>query len=148
MRPLLVLCSFLLFTIYPALSQTASIKISEVSEPPELTGEPKEFVKPTEMDKEFYEIVQHVKDTDDSETRASLRKLDEFIVQHPDYSDAYFLRATCRACILDSRDFSAIVSDVQATMSHSSQLYSTTDYYSLLGKIALAMDQYHEAMDD
>src|SRR6266481_4931283 len=135
MRPLLVLCSFLLFTIHPAFSQTASIKISGVSEPPELMGEPKEFVKPTDTDKEFYEIVVRVKDTDGSETRASLQKLDEFIKRYPDYSDAYFLRATCQSCILDSHDFKAIESDVRETMSRSSKIYTTTDYYSLLGKI-------------
>jgi len=145
-----ILTFWLLILVVPAaiLPQANSLKIRGVSEPPELTGEPKEFVKPTEMDKEFYEIVQHVKDTDDSETRASLQKLDEFIKRHPDYSDAYFLRATCQSCILDSHDFKAIESDVRATMSHSSKIYGITDYYSLLGKLALATGQYGEAMDD
>jgi tetratricopeptide (TPR) repeat protein len=138
----------ILFFAPAMFSQTAPLKIEGVSEPPELTGEPKEFVKPTDTDSEFYEIVVHVKDTDDSETRASMAKLDEFIKRHPDFWDAYFLRATCQSCILNSNDFNAIASDVRATMSHQSKIYSATDYYSLLGKLALATGQYGEAMDD
>ena len=90
----------------------------------------------------------HLKDTDDSETRASLEMLDEFIKRHPDYWDAYFLRATCQSCVLDSRNFNAIASDVRATMSHSSKIYSMKDYCSLLGKLALATGPIRRSQDD
>lgn len=115
-------------------------------EPPELSGEPKKVTKPSEADRQLFEIIGHLKD--ENETKSSLPELDEFIKKNPDYSDAYFLRATCAACILSSRDFNSISNDVRAAMAHSGQsIYNQTDYYSLLGKIELATAQDGQAMN-
>src|SRR5438046_1712234 len=120
-RSLLIYSCFLLASPVLMLSQTASTKINGVSEPPELTGEPKKFDKPSESDRQLFEIIGKLQDEDD--TKSSMPKLDEFIAQHPDYSDAYFIRATFAACILKSRDFTSVTSDVKAAMSHSGQRF-------------------------
>jgi hypothetical protein len=73
-------------------SQTSAVKIEDVSEPPELTGEPKKFTEPTQADRQLFEIVNHLKDIE--ETKSTLPTLNKFIEQHPENSDAYFLRAT------------------------------------------------------
>jgi tetratricopeptide (TPR) repeat protein len=140
-----LLCAFAA-TQFPALSQTSSVKINSVSEPPELTGEPKKVEKATDADRQLFEIIGHLKDAD--ETKSSLPKLHEFITQHPGYSDAYFLRATCEACILNSSDFASISNDVEAAMSHPGHVYDNTDYYSLLGKIEFAEANYAQAIND
>lgn len=135
----------LLFTP-PLFSQTGMPGISRLSEPPELSGGPKEVNKPSEADSQLFDIIGHLKD--EEEIKSTLPKLDEFIRNHPDYSDALFLRATCTACILNSRDFTTVQNDVKAAMSHSGQVYNITDYYSLLGKIEFAEANYSQAMDD
>jgi|HubBroStandDraft_6_1064221.scaffolds.fasta_scaffold08537_6 tetratricopeptide (TPR) repeat protein len=143
MRPSLIL--YVLLVTLPILAQTDTPKIVGVSEPPELAGAPKKVIKPSNADTELFEIIGHLKNED--ETKSTLPKLDEFIKKHPDYSDALFLRATCNACILNSHDFISIQNDVEAAKSHSGQVYSDTDYYSLLGKIEFAKANYVKAVD-
>ena len=117
-----------------------------MSEPAELTGEPKKLREPTPAERQLFEIVGHLKDQD--ETKTTLPILSKFIEEHSDYSDAYFLRADCEACILNSRDWASITSDVESAMSHpGATIYNKSDYYSLLGKIAIAKAQYGQAMD-
>jgi tetratricopeptide (TPR) repeat protein len=129
----------------PVPSQTP-IKIDGVSDPPELSGEPKKFNQPSETDRQLFEIVKHLKD--ENEARSALPSLNKFIEEHPHYSDAYFLRATLNACILNSRDFGSIMADVKAAMSDGdASIYNTTDYYSMLGKIALERVGYAGAAD-
>jgi len=86
------LCSILLATTLQAFSQTILAKIDGVSEPPELTGEPKRPSQPTQADRQLLEIVGHLKDQ--NETTTTLPILNKFLDEHPDYSDGYFLRAT------------------------------------------------------
>ena len=143
MRP-----SFILFTLLMALpifAQTATLRFEGISEPPELTGEPKKVTKPSDADAELFELMGHLKNED--ETKSALPKLDDFIAKHPDYSDALFLRAYCKACILNDHDFASIQSDVEAAMSHSGQVYNNTDYYSLLAKLEFAKANYVKAVD-
>ena len=147
MRPSLIAYCVLLGATFLVNAQTTPINIDGVSEPPELTGEPKKLTQPTPADKELLDIVGHL--TDQSETRKSLPALNKFIEQNPDYSDAYYLRATAEACILNSQDWASISGDVEAAMSHSgAQIYNRTDYYSLLGKIALTKAEYRQAILD
>jgi tetratricopeptide (TPR) repeat protein len=147
MRLLSVLCNLLLTMTLAAFSQTSSIKIDGVSEPPELSGEPKKVSPSTEAERQLGEIVSHLKDQ--AEANSTLPTLNKFLEEHPSDSDAYFLRATCMACILDSRDFASMKSDVEAAMSHAgASVYNKTDYYSLLGKIAIRNGEYGRAMDD
>jgi len=145
-RSWLGLCGALLIAPVATFSQSPSTRIEGVSEPPELSGEPKKVSKPTEAEKQLFEIIGHLKD--EEEIRLTLPKMNEFIDQHPDYSDAYFLRATCEACILNSQDLAPISADVEAAMSHPGKVYNDTDYYSLLGKIALKTGHYGQAVDD
>lgn len=143
MRLPLLLCG--LFLSFPTFPQTSAPRISGVTEPPELSGEPKKPTKPSEAESELFELIGHLKN--EEEVKSTLPELDEFIQKHPDYSDALFLRATCKACILNSRDFTSIENDVGTAMSHSGQVYNNTDYYSLLGKIEFAKANYLRAMD-
>jgi tetratricopeptide (TPR) repeat protein len=129
----------------PAFPQTGAIGIRGVSEPPELSGPPKKVEKPSEADAELYGIIGNLKE-DEATVRSILPKLDAFISKHPDYSDALFLRATCKACFLNSRDFTSISDDVNAAMAHSGQVYNTTDHYSLLGKTEFAKGNYSGAI--
>lgn len=142
MRSPLIL--YVLLAALPTFAQITAPKINRLSEPPELTGAPKKVVKPSDADSELFEIIGHLKSED--ETKSILPKLDEFIERHANYSDALFLRATCKACILNSQDFTSIRNDVEAAMSHSGQVYNNTDYYSLLGKIELAKASYVQAV--
>lgn len=147
MRPTIILCSLLLFSAFPAFAQT--VRIEGVAEPSELTGEPKKVKQPSEADKQLFELMKDVKDNaTDAEARAVVQKMDEFLKNFPDYSDVYFLRATYKACIQNNRDFDSITSDIKAAMSRPAQIYNDTDYYSLLGKIALAQAQHEEALRD
>jgi tetratricopeptide (TPR) repeat protein len=129
-----------------AFSQTTGTRIDGLPEPPELSGKPKKVSEPSEADRQLFEIIGHLKD--ETEAKSILPKLGDFITQYPDYSDAYFLRATCEACILNSSDFTSISNDVKAAMTHPGQVYNQTDYYSLLGKIEYAQANYAQAIDD
>jgi len=119
--------------------------IKGVSEPPELSGEPKKGTKPSDADTELFELIGHLKNED--ETKSALPKLDDFITRHPDYSDALFLRAYCKACILNEHGFTSIQSDVEAAMSGLGQVYNRTDYYSLLARLEFAKADYARAVD-
>jgi hypothetical protein len=134
MRPLLILSCLLLVESTVVFAQTVSTRVAGVAEPPELTGEPKKVTQPSEVDKEFLGI--GISDNPD-EVKAALPKLDGFIAKHSDYPDAYFLRATYKACVLNSDDFSLIENDVNKAISLPNRIYNNTDHYSLLGKIAL-----------
>src|SRR6266481_6050859 len=143
MRPSLILYTVLVS--FPIFAQTDTLKIVGASEPPEFSGGPKKVIKPSDADTELLELIGHLKNED--ETKSTLPKLDDFIARHPDYSDAQFLRATCKACILKDHGFDSIQSDVEAAMSHSGQVYNNTDYYSLLAKIEFAKANYVKAVD-
>ena len=124
---------------------SAQVMIKGVSEPPELSGEPKKGTKPSDADTELFELIGHLKNED--ETKSALPKLDDFITRHPDYSDALFLRAYCKACILNEHGFTSIQSDVEAAMSGLGQVYNRTDYYSLLARLEFAKADYARAVD-
>jgi tetratricopeptide (TPR) repeat protein len=143
MRPSLIVYTVLVS--FPIFAQTDTLKIVGASEPPEFTGAPKKGIKPSDADTELFELIGHLKD--EGETKSTLPKLDDFIARHPDYSDAQFLRATCKACILNDHGFASIQGDVEAAMSHSGQVYNNTDYYSLLAKIEFAKANYVKAVE-
>jgi len=141
-----LLCGLLIATAIPARSQDIAFRNDGVSVPPELSGEPKTFRQPTQIDRQLFEVIGHL--TEQERENVGLLALAKFIEEHPDYSDAYFLRAT-ETCELKSPNFQLIASDVRAAMSHSgSEVYKKADYYSLLGKIAMQEAHYKEAMDD
>jgi len=129
-----------------AFSETGKLEADVVTMPPELSSDPVKQEKPSEADRQMLEVISLMKD-DPKEAKLALPKLDEFIAAHPDYSDAYFVRATTEACILNSLDFPAISTDVKAAMSYASRVYTASDYYSLLAKIDFAKANYAEAVD-
>src|SRR5258707_1196152 len=104
MKKTIFIVSILLAAPLSMFAQADQVRVAGVSEPPELTGEPKKVNKPSDADRQLFEVVQHV--GDENEMKATLPKLNAFIAEHPDYSDAYFFRATCAACIFDTQDFS------------------------------------------
>jgi tetratricopeptide (TPR) repeat protein len=125
-------------------AQTSS-RIDGVSEPPELTGEPKKVSQPTEAERKLFEIVGRLKNED--EARSTLPMLNKLIEQYPDYSDAYFLRATINACMLEGHDFISVAADVASARKHTgASIYNETDYSSLLGKIAVDRAEYETAV--
>jgi tetratricopeptide (TPR) repeat protein len=129
-----------------AFSQSSSTRIPGVSEPPELTGEPRKLSPPNEDDVQFSKLLGNK--TDD-QVKAALPQLNEFIKQHPNFSSAYFLRATLTSCKSDNPDYASISNDVKAAMSNAgSGMYNDTDYYSLLGKVDLATGKYEQAIAD
>ena len=146
MKPLLaVLC--VLVSANCSFGQKNIVRIDGISEPPELTGEPKKVTKASDADKAIFDIVGHLNNP--KEAASAMEALNQFITENPNYSDAYFLRATALACILDRRDLSAITNDVEAAMSHPDRaIYNTTDYYSLLAKVKFAEAQYRDAIND
>jgi tetratricopeptide (TPR) repeat protein len=146
MRSLLILLGIVLAASTASLQITLT-RIEGIDEPPELIGEPKKVTLPSEADRQMYEILKNNL-KDESDIRAVLPKLNDFLSRFSDYSDGYFLRATCEACVLQARDFSSITSDVNKAMSLTGELYNLTDYYSLLGKVALANREYQQALDD
>jgi tetratricopeptide (TPR) repeat protein len=143
-----VLCVILLgISVTASFGQKNIAGVDGISEPPELTGEPKKVTKASEADKAIFDIVGHL--NDEKEAASALENLNQFITENPNYSDAYFLRATALACILDRRNFSAITNDVEAAMSHPDRaIYNTTDYYSLLAKVKFAATQYKDTIND
>lgn len=139
---------FLGFALVVAVSaQTTATRIDGIDEPPELTGEPKKVAQPSDADRQMYEILKNNL-KDESDVKAVLPKLNDFLTRFADYSDGYFLRATCKACMLHERDLASITSDVRKAMSLTGKVYNLTDYYSLLGKVALASGEYQQAIDD
>src|ERR1019366_8094243 len=62
MRPLLTVGTLLIITQLFAFSQSSSIRITGVVEPPELTGEPKQVKKLTDTQQKFGKIVIELKD--------------------------------------------------------------------------------------
>jgi len=142
-RIFLVLCGFIA-TISICVAQSA-LKIEGISEPPELSGEPKQFRQPTAAERQILEIVGHLKN--ENEAKAALPALDNLIQEHSDYSDAYFLRAYVNGCMLNTKDFGQLTSDIHAAKAQpGAAVYNETDYESLLGKIANERSNYAEAI--
>lgn len=137
----------------PAYAQSTPIRIAGVQEPPELTGKPKEVKKPTGTQRQFGEMIPEL--TDGAKAKSARPKLDMFLVQHPDYSDGYFMRAMCDLCTLESQEYASILRDVEKAIfsTHPSSKIETiyeklTDHYSLRGKLQLLLGRHREALDD
>lgn len=152
MRRSLYVCILLIATQPMVFSQSSPSRIAGVDEPPELTGEPKRIMKLTGAQRQFGEIVGEL--SDGEKAKAARPKLNELIEEHPDYSDAYLMRAMCDLCMLDGRDYASALRDVAMAIStHSANAGQTmygnlADHYSLRGKIEFALGQYREAMND
>jgi tetratricopeptide (TPR) repeat protein len=151
MRTLFVVWSLLIFAHPVAFAQTSSITIPGVSEPPEMTGEPKKITKPTDAQRQFGEIIGQLKG--EEQAKAVREQLTEFIERNPRYSDAYLLRVICDLCMLNSRDYVSIANDLKKAISeHSTDSESTyrnlSDHYAQLGKVNVITGQHRDAIDD
>ena len=150
-RTVLTLIAAVFAAALLAHSQASPIRIAGVQEPPELSGEPKKIKRLTGVQRQFGEMIPEL--TDEAKAKAARPKLNKFVEEHPDYSDAYFMRATCYFCTLSSREYASILKDIDRAIStHSAPTASIyenlTDHYSLRGKVKLMVGQYREAMDD
>ncbi len=75
-------------------SKVSDLRISGVEEPPELNGEPRKVKSLTETQRQFVEIMTSLNEKDQEKVKATVQALSTLIEQDPDYSDAYFVRAT------------------------------------------------------
>src|SRR5471030_339205 len=136
-----------------ALSQSSPVRIPGVDEPPELLGEPKTFPTPPEALLQFKTVMDKWNEHDMEKVKALRPELDEFIRQHPDYSDAYTIRAMGDLCYLKSKDYPPIAADIDKAIGTQSQekglyMFDLTDLYAIRGKVRYQMGRYSKAMDD
>lgn len=154
MRTLLRISSIVLATQVVALSQSSSIRIAGVDEPPELTGEPKKtFPKPSDALQQFGTIMNKWSEHDLEKVKAVRPDLDTFIEKHPDYSDAYAIRAMADLCYLKRTDYAPIIADIEKAIdTHSAKtgenMFGISDLYAIRGKVNYEMGRYQAAMDD
>jgi tetratricopeptide (TPR) repeat protein len=128
------------------------IRIAGVVEPPELMEEPavvKEPSEPSDAERQIDKIAQT--DWNDPEkVKSANEELSEIIKLLPDYSDAYFLRATAR-CSLNSSDHSGISGDLDAAIKYyprHDNRYSLTPMIEMKSKVEYAARQYRAAIED
>jgi tetratricopeptide (TPR) repeat protein len=111
------------------------LRITGIEEPPELTGEPKQVKQVTDAERGLLGVVGKLKD--ETQAGAALPTLDRLIQNYPNYSDAYFLRAYVKGCILNSKDFVSLRADIEQAKAHpDASVYNESDYESLLAKLS------------
>jgi tetratricopeptide (TPR) repeat protein len=119
--------------------------LPQSSGPPEFSIEIKKgAAKSTQADQEYFELLGTIKT--DVDYQSAMPKLDAFIKDHPDYTDARYFRANTNICILNSRDFSPDIDDLKSAIAHPSSIYNVQSY-SLLAKIQFAEQNYSQATE-
>ena len=88
-----------------------------MEEPPELTGQPKTLQTASEALRQFGRVMGKWKEKDPETIKALRPELDNFIRQHPDYSDAYTIRAVGDLAYVKTRDYANIVADIKKAIS-------------------------------
>lgn len=144
-QPRFCLCLSLLLSTIAGFPQTNVTGIDNIAEPHELTGQPRPAPpQPTQAERDLFDITGHL--NNEQEMRSVMGALDNFLTKYPRYSDAYFLRAQIKACVLGSSNLSSIADDVHMAISQpGGQVYNETNYYSLLGKIAMQEGRHRTA---
>src|SRR5260370_38321214 len=113
MRMLIALSGLFLATPFFVSSQSPSTKIPGITEPPELTGEPKRTV-PTREPSDSERRIDKAAQTDWrdlGQVKAITADLTQAITLFPDYSDVYFLRATAR-CSIAKKHYQTLAKDL------------------------------------
>lgn len=90
---------------------------------------------------------------DIEKTKKAAVELNKIIEENPEYSDAYFLRATISYDGLHSQDYPKIIGDINTAIKlHSSSKYknfsSVATMYSTRAKIYKQMGNYKQALED
>ncbi len=98
---------FLVASLLQAFSQSP-VRISGISEPPELTGEPKKWPLPSESDRQLMALMDRWNERDIEKNRAVRPEFDNFIIKYPDYPDAYAVRAIGDLCYLKNKNYTQI----------------------------------------
>jgi tetratricopeptide (TPR) repeat protein len=155
MRILSAVCPLLIAVSFVASAQSNPTRIAGVDEPPELTGQPKKLPTPSEVLLQFKTVMDKWKDNDTEAIKSLQPDLDRFVQQHPDYSDAHLLRAHADYCVLNSKDYSGILKDIDvAIKTHTlsgtmpSMYDKPTDHYSLRAKLYFSTGHTQQAMTD
>jgi tetratricopeptide (TPR) repeat protein len=153
MRRLLT-TSMLVVASVAAFAQATPTRIAGVSEPGELTGEPKLVVDLTPAEQEFLGKARRSLDVRDAtKLRGAIDALTELVQQEPDYCPAYVERAQAR-CFLDGSDATATLNDLATAISIRSTPQYDSPYpplpylYSFRAKVEFDAGAYREAMDD
>jgi tetratricopeptide (TPR) repeat protein len=138
---------FIIATGMRGLSQSPSVRIEGVAEPPEMTGPPQTAIHPSPADLQFFDTLGNTKS--ENEMPARLPLLDKLISDHPDYADAYSFRAYIEACMVDPPKLTQSQSDIAKAQSlGGGKAFDNQSRLSLLGKIALADGDEKQALDD
>jgi len=143
-----------------ALSLSSSFASS--ADPLNLASGPDAEIKKTvasEADKSMYKdlldsisLLNDPKDQD--KVKEGLEKLDNFIREHPTYSDAYFIRAMCLYGIAGSKQHDRIIEDLNdaikyhSTTSSQSAYKDTAGMYGWRAKVYKANDNLPQAIKD
>lgn len=145
-------CLLVIVASISAISQSSS-RITGIVEPEELMSQPKKLPpSPPELDLQFIAIMKAYKD--DAESARAIRpQLDEFLRVHPNYSNAYAIRAVDDLTILQNTNYQNIISDINlaiAALPAETQLtmFDRGDLFSLRAKAQYQMGRFKEAIDD
>jgi tetratricopeptide (TPR) repeat protein len=115
-------------------------------EPLEFSGTPRSVPQLTSADREMGEVLKET--GDDQKTLAALPLLNQFIQSHPDYGDAYSLRAYITMCLAPRPNLEEVKSDIDAAQSHGGRFFDERDSLSILGKLAFLKGDYATALAD
>jgi Tfp pilus assembly protein PilF len=97
-----------------AFAQSVPTSIAGITEPTELTGEPKKVAVATAAEKEF--LGKALESFDRQDTATLKDALSKFVRQEPDYSDAYLMRAMTQ-CFLGGADSNSVLDDIAKAIS-------------------------------
>lgn len=129
------------------LSQSPSLRIEGIAEPPEMIGPPQPVTQPSPADLQFLDALGNTKNESEMTTRLPL--LDKLIADHPDYADSYSFRAYIEACLVEPPNLAQAKSDITKAMSlGGGKAFDDQSHLSLLGKIASANGDDKLALDD
>jgi tetratricopeptide (TPR) repeat protein len=138
-----------------AVGAIAQTPMWAVEEPPEFTGAAfPALSKPSATLTEFGQVIEGSgKDFDSPEgARRRQAQLNGFIERHPGTPDGYYFRAILGLQILKSRDYPAILADIDKAMSlgppELKGAYSPDEIYPMRAKVHYQMGHYQQAVDD
>jgi tetratricopeptide (TPR) repeat protein len=148
-----IVCALIFVAHATAFAQSSSVRLAGVAEPPELLGPPKRLNVESEPDRLFAELVAD--DWKDREKVKNIRdQLTTFIEAHPDYSDAYFMRALFTRCVIhDGNDADALSDVTRAIATHSAPerragFVALPRLYALRARVHFDARRYRDAITD
>ena len=137
------------------LCQSPSVAVPNVDEPPELSGPAKKYTPPSGVFLEFAKFMETapVDSTDPDKLKFVRVGLTTFINQHPDFSNAYTMRAWGDFCFQRSRDYDAIGADLERAFKTLSpnkvlNMFQPAALFAMHGKVRFDSGRYKEALDD